>query len=173
MVLRPVLQWPDTGLSTPCAVVAQEEDLETLIADMFQTMYAAPGRGLAAPQVGVLKRLFVMDTTWKEAGDKSSGTPLVMINPEILTFGSTLATGDEGCLSIPGVVTSVLRPSSVTLRWQDEARNWQTGTFDGFAARCIQHEYDHLDGLVTFDRLTPEARREAEETYSRYLERLA
>lgn len=170
MALLPILQWPDAGLSTPCAVVAEGEDLDTLIADMFQTMYAAPGRGLAAPQVGVLKRLFVMDATWKETANMSLATPLVMINPEILGFGADLGSGDEGCLSIPGVLASVLRPSSVVLRWQDEARNWQSGTFDGFAARCIQHEYDHLDGLVTFDRLTPEARREVEETYSRYQE---
>jgi peptide deformylase len=169
MALLPILQWPDAGLSTACALVAPQEDLGPLIADMFQTMYAAPGRGLAAPQVGVLKRLFVMDTTWKDG----PGTPLVMINPEILTFGAELATGDEGCLSIPGVMAAVLRPSTVTLRWQDEARCWQTGTFDGFAARCIQHEYDHLDGLVTFDRLVPEARVEAEETYRRHLERPA
>ena len=173
MALLPILQWPDTGLSTPCDVVAEGEDLVSLIADMFETMYAAPGRGLAAPQVGVLKRLFVMDATWKDAADKNSGTPLVMINPEILTFGSALAAGDEGCLSIPGMLASVPRPTSVVLRWQDEARNWQSGTFDGFAARCIQHEYDHLDGLVSFDRLAPEARAEAEETYSRYLERPA
>ncbi|WP_417713627.1 peptide deformylase [Pseudophaeobacter arcticus] len=169
MALLPILQWPDAGLSTPCALVAPQEDLGTLIADMFQTMYAAPGRGLAAPQVGVLQRVFVMDATWKDG----PGTPLAMINPEILTFGAELATGDEGCLSIPGVMAPVLRPSSVTLRWQDEARCWQTGTFEGFAARCIQHEYDHLDGLVTLDRLVPEARVEAEETYRRYLERPA
>ncbi len=165
MALLPILQWPDAGLSTRCTPVG-DEDLTGLITDMFATMYAAPGRGLAAPQIGVLKRLFVMDATWKEG----PGTPVVMINPEILSFGDLQEPGDEGCLSIPGVVTPVLRPTTVELRWQDAERCWQQGAFDGFAARCIQHEYDHLDGLVTFDRLTPQVRAEAEATYARQLE---
>lgn len=165
MALLPILQWPDAGLSTLCTPVG-EEDLTGLITDMFETMYAAPGRGLAAPQVGVLKRLFVMDATWKEA----PGTPLVMINPEFLSVGADLESGDEGCLSIPGVLTSVPRPKTISLRWQDQDRNWTSGSFDGFAARCIQHEYDHLEGLVTLDRLTPAARSEAEATYQNRLE---
>ncbi|MEP2716786.1 peptide deformylase [Pseudophaeobacter sp.] len=165
MARLPILQWPDPGLSTLCTPVG-EEDLTGLIADMFETMYAAPGRGLAAPQVGVLKRLFVMDATWKEA----PGTPLVMINPEILSFGTDQEPGDEGCLSIPGVLASVQRPTTVSLRWQDQDRSWQSGSFDGFAARCIQHEFDHLEGLVTFDRLSPEARTESEATYQHHLE---
>lgn len=166
MALLPILQWPDARLSAPCALVAPQDELSSLIIDMFETMYAAPGRGLAAPQVGVLKRLFVMDVTWKEG----TPTPMVMINPEILSFGTAVESGDEGCLSIPGVVASVLRPTSVTLRWQDAERAWQEGSFDGFAGRCIQHEYDHLDGRVTFDRLAPEPRVEAEDTYRRHLE---
>lgn len=170
MARLPILQWPDAGLSSRCVPV-EEEDLSTLIADMFETMYAAPGRGLAAPQIGVLKRVFVMDATWKDHPDVNSGTPMVMINPEITSFGAQHAIGDEGCLSIPGVITPILRPTTVALRWRDEVGNWHDGTFDGFAARCIQHEYDHLDGLVTFDRLSPVARKEAEITYSRYLEK--
>lgn len=164
--MLPILQWPDVGLSAECAPVGMEEDLTTLIADMFETMYAAPGRGLAAPQIGVLKRLFVMDASWKDG----SATPMVMINPEILSVDDNQEMGDEGCLSIPGVVTSVLRPTQITLRWQDQSRSWQTATFAGFDARCIQHEYDHLDGLVTFDRLSPDARLQAEATYNKYLE---
>ncbi|WP_278924127.1 peptide deformylase [Pseudophaeobacter profundi] len=165
MALLPIVQWPDPGLSTHCAAVG-DEDLTGLIADMFDTMYDAPGRGLAAPQVGVLKRLFVMDVSWKEGAP----APLVMINPEILSFGEAQQPGEEGCLSIPGVLVAVQRPTTVTLRWQDAGRAWQQGRFDGFAARCIQHEYDHLDGLVTFDRLGPAARAEAEGTYRRTLE---
>lgn len=165
MALLPILHWPEAALSTPCAPVG-EEDLSALIADMFETMYAAPGRGLAAPQVGVLKRLFVMDATWKEG----AGTPLAMINPEILSFGPVEELGDEGCLSIPGVVTPVLRPSTVELRWQDQHGAQQQGAFEGFAARCIQHEYDHLEGLVTFDRLAAADRARAEAEFARFQE---
>lgn len=165
MALLPILSWPDTALSTPCVSVG-DEDLGALITDMFETMYAAPGRGLAAPQVGVLKRFFVMDATWKEG----VGSPLVMINPEILSLGPVQELGDEGCLSIPGVVTPVLRPTTVHLRWQDQHGAQQEGAFDGFAARCIQHEYDHLEGLVTFDRLAAEDRGRAEAEFSRFQE---
>ncbi|MGR3621902.1 peptide deformylase [Pseudophaeobacter sp.] len=170
MALLHILQWPDPGLSTPCDPLG-DEDLAELIGDMFETMYAAPGRGLAAPQIGVLKRLFVMDATWKDSSDRTAGTPLVMINPELVSVGGQQESGVEGCLSIPGVLTEVQRPNSVTLRWQDETRRWQTGSFDGFAARCIQHEYDHLQGRVTFDHLSPQARLEAEEIYFRNLEK--
>ncbi|MFU8882104.1 MAG: peptide deformylase [Rhodobacterales bacterium] len=157
----PILRWPDPRLSTPCDPVAAGEDLDGLIRAMFDTMYAAPGRGLAAPQVGVLKRLFVMDCGWKDG----EMTPMVCINPEI-TQADGMAPGAEGCLSIPGVLAEVLRPERITLRYLDQNGCAQEAELDGFEARCAQHELDHLDGLVTFDRLSPEARRVVEATYS-------
>ena len=125
-----------------------------LIRDMFETMYAGPGRGLAAPQVGVLKRLFVMDCGWKDG----EMTPMVCINPEIIPAGA-MVPGEEGCLSIPGVLVEVMRPERIVLRFSDQDGMRQEMELDGFEARCAQHELDHLDGLVTFDRLSPEARR--------------
>lgn len=169
MSILPILKWPDPRLSTLCAPVEAGEDLSTLIADMLETMYDAPGRGLAGPQVGVLKRLFVMDVDWKEG----PANPMVMINPDILWRSEDTCAGDEGCLSIPGVTTEVIRPAQVRVRWQDASGATQEQDFDGFAARCIQHEYDHLDGQVTFDRLTAEARATAEATYQSHKEQSA
>lgn len=157
----PILRWPDPRLSTVCDPVALDEDLDNLVRDMFETMYAAPGRGLAAPQVGVLKRLFVMDCGWKD-GDM---TPMVCINPEILRADG-MAPGSEGCLSIPGVLAEVMRPERILLRYRDIDGAVQEVELDGFEARCAQHELDHLDGIVTFDRLSPEARQVVEQAYS-------
>lgn len=152
MPVLPILRWPDPRLSTPCAPV--EGDVAQLAADMLETMYAAPGRGLAAPQVGVLKRLFVMDVAWK------TGTPdpVVCINPAILWRSDEVAEGAEGCLSIPGISTQVTRAVAIRLAWTTLAGERREADLTGFAAICAQHEYDHLDGRVTFDRLTPEAR---------------
>nr|WP_256474304.1 peptide deformylase [Lutimaribacter sp. EGI FJ00013] len=158
----PILRWPDPRLSRPCDPVAPDEALEELVTDMFETMYAAPGRGLAAPQIGVMKRLFVMDCGWKE-GDM---TPELCINPEIIDSAETESTGDEGCLSIPGVVTPVVRPDWVVMRWTDLAGAVQERRLDGFEARCAQHEFDHLEGRVTFDRLAPDLRAALEADYA-------
>ena len=145
MSALPILRWPDPRLSTLCDPVADHHDLSDLVRDMFETMYDAYGRGLAAPQVGVMMRLFVMDCGWKD-GDM---TPMVCINPEITRAGG-MVSGNEGCLSIPGVMDGTA----------------QEVELDGFEARCAQHELDHLDGLVTLDRLSPEARRVVEASYS-------
>ena len=161
MSVRPILRWPDPRLRQTCDPVSPGEDVEALITDMFETMYAAPGRGLAAPQVGVMKRVFVMDCGWKE-GDM---TPEAFINPEILEVASGECMGDEGCLSIPGVVTPVARPDWVVMRWTDLSGQAQERRFDGFEARCAQHEFDHLEGRVTFDRLPPELRTQLEAEY--------
>ena len=161
MAVLPILKWPDPRLSQRCAPVEQEQ-LDDLIADMFDTMYAANGRGLAAPQVGVMKRLFVMDCTWKE-GKRS---PMVMINPSIMAVERVPVTMEEGCLSIPGVATVVERPSWVVMAWTDADGQPQEQRLEGFAARCAQHEFDHLDGVVTFDRLAPEARAVAMDRYA-------
>lgn len=156
-MLLPILRWPDPRLSQPCAPAVLDDDLRQLATDMLETMYAAPGRGLAAPQVGRLLRLFVMDVAWK-AGEPA---PMVFINPSVELLGDRVA-GPEGCLSIPGPVTEVERSSQVRVRWTDLDGEAREELFDGFAAICIQHEYDHLDGLLTLDRLSPEARAKAE-----------
>ena len=126
---------------------------------MLETMYAAPGRGLAAPQVGALLRLFVMDTTWKEG----TRAPLVLVNPQILWRASQQVRGPEGCLSLPGVTTQVQRAKEIRLRWSDLDGAAHEETLTGFAAICAQHEYDHLDGILTLDRISPAERAAAEE----------
>jgi len=160
MAVLPILRWPDPRLKQPCAPVTG--DVHALIDDMLETMYAAPGRGLAAPQVGVLWRLFVMDTTWKEG----ASDPQVFVNPRITDRSDTLATAAEGCLSIPGVLVDVTRPAEITVTWQDAHGAAHRQVFSGFAAACVQHEIDHLDGIVTFDRLAPDARQEAEAQFA-------
>ena len=152
MSVLPILRWPDPALSQVCAPAVG--DLTTLAADMLDTMYAAPGRGLAAPQVGVLTRLFVMDETWKD-GDPN---PMVFVNPEIVETSEHRTTQPEGCLSIPGILTDITRPAEVTLRWTDLNGTAQADNFTGFAAACVQHEIDHLNGIVTLDHLDAETR---------------
>ena len=151
MSVLPILRWPDPRLAQRCAPVdlGDMAGLATLVGEMFETMYAAPGRGLAAPQVGHMLRLFVMDCGWKE-GDM---TPLACLNPEILEASATHVPGDEGCLSIPGVMAQVLRPDWVVLGWTGLDGTRQSRRLQGFEARCAQHELDHLDGMVTFHRL--------------------
>lgn len=157
-MILPILRWPDPLLSQPCAPAVLSDDLRALAADMLETMYAAPGRGLAAPQVGRLVRMFVMDVTWKEG----THAPVVMVNPEIVWMSEVRRPGPEGCLSIPGPTTQVERAEAVRMRWSDLEGAVQEATLTGFAAICAQHEYDHLDGVLTLDRLSPEARARAE-----------
>ena len=162
MAVLPILTWPDPRLAEICAPVGAGEDLGALIEDMFDTLYAAPGRGLAGPQVGVMKRVFVTDTTWKERDP----SPMVFINPAITAVSDELTGRDEGCLSIPGVMVAVERPSWVRMSWTDIDGLRREKRFDGFAAACVQHELDHLDGIVTFDRVGAEARALAQAAYA-------
>ncbi|NGM45714.1 peptide deformylase [Rhodobacter sp. SGA-6-6] len=157
-MILPILRWPDPRLSSACAPAVLSGDLRVLAADMLETMYAAPGRGLAAPQVGAMVRLFVMDVGWKEG----TPTPVVAVNPQILWSSDTRLVGPEGCLSIPGPTTLVERAEAVRLRWIDLDGQVQEDLLTGMAAVCAQHEYDHLDGVLTLDRLSPEARAQAE-----------
>ena len=148
MTVLTVRTIPDDILRKVCDPVTRFDDsLRSFTDDMFETMYAAPGRGLAAPQVGVSQRIFVMDPTWK------SGTfaPQAFINPEVVSASEETAALKEGCLSIPDVLTRVTRPARVTLRWFDFEGQAHTGTFEGFAAACAQHEIDHLDGVLCTD----------------------
>ncbi|WP_309663939.1 peptide deformylase [Tabrizicola sp.] len=153
-MLLPILRWPDPRLSQPCLPAVLDDDLRALAADMLETMYAAPGRGLSAPQVGAMRRLFVMDVAWKDG----PADPMVLINPEVLWLSDELALGPEGCLSIPGVVAEVERSRALRLRWTGLDGVRVEALLEGFAAVCAQHELDHLDGIVTLDRLSSDAR---------------
>ena len=154
MSVLPILRWPDPRLSRVCAPVDDVAGIEALLGDLFETMYDAPGRGLAAPQVGVLKRVFVMDAGWKE-GDM---TPLACINPEITARSDAMATGPEGCLSVPGVTAEVPRHAGVTLAFTDLSGARRSAALTGAAAIIAQHELDHLDGVMHFDRIEAGAR---------------
>lgn len=160
MAVLPILTWPDPRLCAACETVGGE-DVHPLAADMLETMYAAPGRGLAAPQVGVLKRVFVMDATWKDGAP----VPRVVIDPQIVWHSDDIAVGAEGCLSIPGIVTEIGRATQIRMTWTDQHGQSHDEILTGFAAICAQHEYDHLDGIVTFDRLAPHLRAAVEAGY--------
>lgn len=159
MSVRPILTWPDPVLRRVCAPVSG--DVGALVADLFDTMYAAPGRGLAAPQIGVALRVFVIDCGWKEG----KAAPLACINPEILAVSDAEAGGKEACLSIPGVAAEVIRPAEITLRFLDPDGGGQNRHLTGIEAKCAQHELDHLDGKVIFDRLPRDAAERLQDTY--------
>ncbi len=164
MTERAILTWPDTLLTQVCAEVTDWEGLDSLIEDMFETMYAFSGRGLAAPQLGVLKRIFVMDPNWNNGGM----APLVCINPEMIPLGAEKVASVESCMSLPGVETVVPRWSKVRLRFCDIAGVVQQRDLSGYAARCAQHEFDHLDGIMTLHRLGDGARIQALADYEVY-----
>ena len=127
-----------------------DRDIRGLAKEMLQSMYSAKGIGLAAPQVGISKELLVIDINFED----SAAEPLILINPEITAFGSTLNSYEEGCLSIPGVYLNVVRPSTIKLRFRDEMGRPRKMNADGLLARCIQHEVDHLRGVLFIDRVT-------------------
>lgn len=129
-----------------------DESVRDLARDMLRSMYSAKGIGLAAPQVGVPKQLLVIDLDLEEA----STPPLVLINPEITAAGASCNTYEEGCLSIPGVYLQVVRPSVVEVGFRDEFGRPRRLKADGLLARCIQHEMDHLKGVLFVDRVTDE-----------------
>ncbi|MHA6263149.1 peptide deformylase [Arenibacterium sp. CAU 1754] len=162
MAVLPILAWPDPRLAQTCPPVEPGDALAGLIADMFETMYAAPGRGLAGPQVGVMKRVFVTDTTWKDG----PGTPIAYLNPRIIECAAETVIHDEGCLSIVGISVPVERPAWVVMEWTTPEGETTRQRFEGFAAACVQHELDHLDGTVTLDHLSGPARDRAEIAYS-------
>ena len=125
-------------------------DTRKLAREMLQSMYSAKGIGLAAPQVGISKELLVIDINFED----SAAEPLILINPEITAFGSTLNSYEEGCLSIPGVYLNVIRPSTIKLKFRDEMGRPRKMNADGLLARCIQHEVDHLKGVLFVDRVS-------------------
>jgi peptide deformylase len=150
--LRPILTHPDPRLRAICdRVTAFDADLARLAEDMLETMYAAPGRGLAGPQVGVLQRVFVMDTDWKTG----TPAPAVFVNPRLLSVSDDRVMMEEGCLSIPGIPCPVERPAALRLSWSTPDGSQHEAGFDGIQARCILHEMDHLDGILCIDRVAP------------------
>jgi len=157
-----ILRWPDERLRTVCAPVEEiTDEIRLLAADMLETMYDAPGRGLAAPQVGVSRRIFVMDVN----GGAGPRAPRIFLDPVIEAWSDETATGPEGCLSIPGIVAEIERPVEIALRWRDIGGTERRETLAGFPAICAQHEIDHLDGIVTLDRMAPALRAGLEEAY--------
>ena len=147
----PILVAPHPGLKTRARPVTPEdaETVRALVPRMFATMYDAPGIGLAAPQVGVGLRLAVVDLM---PGEKTS--PIVLINPSIVAASSETAVREEGCLSLPGQYADVERPAAVTVRYEDAAGAQHRIEANGLLAACLQHELDHLDGVLFVDHLS-------------------
>jgi peptide deformylase len=151
MTIKPILSIPDPVLrkvSEPVAVF--DAPLRTLAQDMLETMYDAPGIGLAAIQIGVPLRVFVIDL----AKQDEPKAPMVIVNPEIVSVSEEMSTYEEGCLSIPEYYEEVERPSGVRLKYQDETGRAHEIDTEGLLATCIQHELDHLDGKLFIDYLS-------------------
>lgn len=150
-MIRDILIHPDPRLKKLCEPIAQiTPDIAQLAQDMLETMYDAPGVGLAAPQVGVNKRLFVMDCI-KDGPPQ----PMVLINPEILWQSDTPHVYEEGCLSIPDQYAEITRPDAVRVAWTDLQGARCAQEFTGLWATCAQHEIDHLNGRLFIDNLGP------------------
>ena len=151
MSLLPIITLPDPVLRTISTPVEHiDANLKRLVNNMFETMYDAPGVGLAAIQVGVPKRLLVLDV----ADDDEGKQPLVLINPKILKLGAVTRVYEEGCLSLPDIRLDIERPTTVTLEYTDIDGTLHVTEADGLLATSIQHEIDHLDGKLIVDYLT-------------------
>ena len=153
MAIRPILLHPDPRLKKAAEPVGEITDkIRTLADDMLETMYDAPGIGLAAPQVGVGLRVLVMDCVKEE---DQPPRPMVLINPEVTGTSEDLNTYEEGCLSIPEQYADVDRPAEVDVKWLGLDGEMHEEHFDGLWATCVQHEIDHLDGKLFIDYLGP------------------
>ncbi|AXJ01833.1 peptide deformylase [Cyclonatronum proteinivorum] len=156
MSILPIVTYNDPVLREKAAPITEDSPgLQRLIDDMFETMYNGQGVGLAAPQIGESLRLFVMDAdpfTADEEGEEDLG-PMVFINPEFSPVGEFKTATDEGCLSIPGVRESVTRPETIRVKWLDRELKPHEKTFSGWPGRVIQHEYDHIEGVLFIDYL--------------------
>jgi len=156
MAIRPIVEVPDPRLreiSKP--VESVDDELRSLVADMFETMYDAPGIGLAAIQVGVPKRVLVIDLQEPEEQDgEPVKDPRVFINPEILTTSDHEVPYTEGCLSVPDQFAEVDRPDRVRARWMELDGKVREEEIDGLLAVCLQHEMDHLEGVLFIDHLS-------------------
>lgn len=149
----PIVIHPDPRLKKHCAPVADSSDeLRRLGRDMLETMYAAPGIGLAGPQVSDLRQIIALDCN---KGEEDEPRPLVMLNPRVVAVSAELSTYEEGCLSIPDMYGDVTRPAEVEVEWLDLDGDMQREGFGGLWATCVQHEIDHLSGKLFIDYLTP------------------
>jgi peptide deformylase len=170
MAIHEILEVPDARLKTVSTpVTAFDAELRTLVDDMFETMYAANGIGLAAIQIGVPKRVLVIDLQPEDPDAEpepcdhdghhhhhqpTRKEPQVFINPEILDPSAESTVYQEGCLSVPDIYADVDRPSRCRVRWQDLDGNQHEEDMDGLMATCIQHEMDHLEGILFIDHLS-------------------
>lgn len=156
MALLPIIEVPDAMLRAKSAPVERiDDDLRRLVSDMFDTMYAAPGIGLAAVQVAVPRRVMVIDLQDpEEEGGEPVCKPHAFINPEIVWSSDERRVYNEGCLSIPDQYAEIERPASVRARWLDEQGQSHEAEVDGLLATCVQHEVDHLDGVLFIDHLS-------------------
>jgi peptide deformylase len=151
MAKLPIIIAPDPRLKKKATKVARvDAETRRLMDDMLETMYAAPGIGLAAPQVGVLRRVIVVDI----ADDEEESKPIKMANPELVWVSDDDATYSEGCLSLPEHYADVVRPAAIRVRYLDENDELRELEADGLLATCIQHEMDHLDGVLFVDHLS-------------------
>ncbi len=158
MSLLPIIEVPDPLLRAQSAPVESVgDDVRKLVRDMFETMYEAPGIGLAAVQVAVPRRLLVIDLQEPPEDDEEGEPvrkPFVFINPEIVHRSDARKTYNEGCLSIPDQYAEIERPDIVRARWIDENGQAKEGEFDGLMSVCLQHEVDHLNGVLFIDYLS-------------------
>jgi len=153
-MILPIVVYGDPVLKKVAEDIAPGSmDIKKLVSDMFETMHEANGVGLAAPQIGLAIRLFIVDTTKADKENKSNFKK-VFINPEILEEWGDEWGFEEGCLSIPGIRSEVLRPSNLKIKYLDENFKEHTEDYDGFKARVIQHEYDHIEGILFVDHLS-------------------
>ena len=151
MAVRPILVIPDARLRAVAdPIIEVDDEIKTLAKDMLDTMYDAPGIGLAAIQIGVPRRLLVLDVSKEEDGKE----PLVFINPEVVRFSDDRSVYEEGCLSIPDYYAEVERPASISVNYVDRDGKAQTIDADGLLATCLQHEIDHLNGLLFIDYIS-------------------
>ena len=152
-MIRPIVLHPDMRLKKKSVAVEGITDaLIELAEDMMETMYHAPGIGLAAPQIGVLERLIVMDCAKKEDEEPD---PIIMVNPLITAASEEKSVYEEGCLSIPDHFAEITRPELVQVQWVDLDGKQHSQEFDGLKSTCIQHEIDHLNGKLFIDYLGP------------------
>lgn len=151
MAVLPIITIPDPVLRKKAASIERvDAALLKLAEDMLATMYDAPGIGLAAPQIGIPRRLIVMDPS----RDEEPKQPLIMVNPVILERGSELRSHEEGCLSIPDVTAEIERPAMTRVSYIDEAGKAQEKTLEGIWSTLVQHEIDHLNGVLFIDYLS-------------------
>ncbi|MDX9881631.1 MAG: peptide deformylase [Prolixibacteraceae bacterium] len=152
-MIVPIIKYGSSLLRKHASAITKEDDPEKIANNLYDTLKKEAGLGLAGPQIGLLKRIFVIDTSPLTDDPSVEKTEEAVINPEIIEKSSDTAIYNEGCLSIPGIYKDVKRPEKIRVRYQDVAFNIIEKELDGIQARIFQHEYDHLDGILFIDRL--------------------